>query len=121
MRDDYSMPKHLTKRSPSPRGGSPRRSEFGGGGDDRLSDANKGHQMLQKMGWRGAGLGSQESGIVDPVSGGETRDKMDQFHGVGVQGDPFDSFRKQRAGAFYTRMINKAEERKEKKRHDDDD
>ena len=37
--------------------------------------------------WKGAGLGSQESGIVDPVSGGEVRDRSDQFKGVGVAAD----------------------------------
>ena len=77
--------------------------------------------MLQKMGWKGAGLGSQESGIVDPVSGGEVRDRNDQFKGVGVGADPFEDFRKQRAGKFYTRMVSKAEDRKKSKREDVDD
>ena len=77
--------------------------------------------MLQKMGWKGAGLGSQESGIVDPVSGGEVRDRSDQFKGVGVGADPFESFRKQRAGKFYTRMNSKADERKKSKRGEEDD
>jgi len=105
-------PRHL-KRSPSPR------SSYS---DDRLSDSNKGHQMLQKMGWKGTGLGSQESGILDPVSGGEVRDKMDQYRGMGTPGaDPFESFRKQRAGAFRSRMMNKAEEKKGSRRPEDDD
>jgi len=109
--DNYS--RNLTKRSPSPR--------HYAAGDDRLGDSNKGHQMLQKMGWKGAGLGSQESGIVDPVSGGEVRDRNDQFKGVGVGADPFEDFRKQRAGKFYTRMVSKAEDRKKSKREDVDD
>lgn len=86
-----------------------------------MSESNKGHQMLQKMGWKGAGLGTQESGIVDPISGGEVRDRSDQYRGVGVGGDPFESFRKQRAGAFYTRMKDKAEERKDTRKHEDED
>ena len=56
------------------------------------------------MGWKGAGLGSQESGIVEPISGGEVRDKQDQYKGMGVEQDPFESFRRQKAGGFYTRM-----------------
>lgn len=64
--------------------------------------------MLQKMGWKGSGgLGSQESGRVEPVSGGEVRERSEQYRGVGVApsgSDPFESFRKQRAGFFYTRM-----------------
>ena len=32
--------------------------------------------------------------------------------GVGVGADPFENFRKQRAGAFYTRMRDKADERR---------
>merc|ERR1712223_980495 len=32
-----------------------------------LHGSNKGHQMLQRMGWRGAGLGAGEEGMVEPV------------------------------------------------------
>ncbi len=60
--------------------------------------------MMQKMGWRGSGLGSEESGIVEPISGGEVRDKNDKFRGVGHGADPFEAFRKSKAGSFYTRM-----------------
>jgi len=31
--------------------------------DGRLSDQNRGAQMMKKMGWGGAGLGSAEQGI----------------------------------------------------------
>ena len=75
--------------------------------------------MMQKMGWKGAGLGSQvscspislfptadafflvvifkmycsflcvlqsqESGITEPISGGEVRDKQDQYKGMGIE------------------------------------
>ena len=77
----------------------------------QLDGSNKGHQMLQRMGWRGAGLGAGEEGMVEPVQGGEVRDKG-EYRGMGVGSDPFESFRKQRAGAFYTRMRDKAEERR---------
>ncbi len=122
-------------RSPSPppppsrrrrRSGSDELAERGGGGGgsggdpsafvgfapmtksavvERLDASNKGHQMMQKMGWRsGSGLGSSETGIVEPISGGEVRDKQDQYKGVGVGTDPFEAFRKQKAGSFMTRM-----------------
>ena len=51
--------------------------------------------------------------MVEPVKGGEVRDKG-EYRGMGVGSDPFESFRKQRAGAFYTRMRDKAEERSRK-------
>lgn len=71
---------------------------------------------MQKMGWKGAGLGSQESGITDPISGGDVREKQDQYKGVGISmNDPYESFRKQRAGAFYTRMRDKADERSDRR------
>ena len=57
--------------------------------------------------------------MVEPVKGGEVRDKG-EYRGMGVTSDPFESFRKQRAGAFYTRMRDKAEERKEERRKNDD-
>ena len=72
---------------------------------ERLDESNKGHQMMQRMGWRlGSGLGSGEGGIVEPVSGGEVRDRMDQYKGVGAGTDPFEQFRKQKAGSFMTKM-----------------
>ena len=44
--DGGALPSFLTRRSPTPPGG-------------QLGGSNKGHQMMQKMGWKGAGLGSQ--------------------------------------------------------------
>lgn len=38
---------------------------------EKLDESNKGHQMLRKMGWGGAGLGAKEQGIEQPISGGE--------------------------------------------------
>lgn len=37
--------------------------------------------MLMKMGWAGSGtgLGSHGQGIDKPISGGEVRDRQDQF------------------------------------------
>lgn len=40
---------------------------------EKLDESNKGHQMLRKMGWGGAGLGAKEQGIEQPISGGEVR------------------------------------------------
>ena len=101
--DGGALPSFLTRRSPTPPGG-------------QLGGSNKGHQMMQKMGWKGAGLGSQvscspislfptvsfcffpiqhvlffgyvqsqESGITEPISGGEVRDKQDQYKGMGIE------------------------------------
>jgi len=104
-----SSPDRSRRRSPSPSRGHQVV-------DSRLDGSNKGHQMMQKMGWKGAGLGSQESGITDPISGGDVREKQDQYKGVGISmNDPYESFRKQRAGAFYTRMRDKADERSDRR------
>merc|ERR1719479_524655 len=46
----------------------------------KLDATNKGHQMLLKMGYSGSGgLGKEEGGIDEPISGGEVRDKTDMF------------------------------------------
>lgn len=119
----YSLPSYLTKRSPSPersplppprskdkrksrRSPTPPETSFKGfgGTPKQLDSSNKGHQMMQKMGWKGSGLGSGEGGIVEPISGGEVREKQDQFRGIGHGSDPFEAFRKSKAGSFYTRM-----------------
>lgn len=83
----------------------------------KLDSSNKGHQMLQKMGWSGVGgLGSNESGIEEPISGGEIRDKGDMYRGVGSRADPFEMFRKSKAGSFYTRMKEREKETKKQKK-----
>lgn len=47
-------------------------SAYGGAKSDQILDENnKGHQLLKKMGWGGAGLGAMEQGIEQPISGGE--------------------------------------------------
>ena len=74
--------------------------------DKRLAESNRGHQLLRKMGealgswwvtskqsslnecgmsclpvagWEGAGLGTEEQGIQEPIKGGEVRDKQDKY------------------------------------------
>lgn len=80
--------------------------------EQHLDESNKGHQMLRKMGWGGAGLGSKEQGIEAPISGGEVRDRVDQYKGVGINlHDPYEHFRKSKGQAFITRMKARAEER----------
>lgn len=77
-----------------------------------LDSSNKGHQMLRKMGWGGSGLGAKEQGIDSPISGGDVRDRHDQFKGVGMDlNDPYENFRKNKGAAFITRMKARAEER----------
>lgn len=79
---------------------------------EKLDESNKGHQLLRKMGWGGAGLGAKEQGIADPISGGEVRDRQDQYKGVGINlNDPYESFRKSKGQAFISRMKERAEER----------
>ncbi|XP_022087763.1 calcium homeostasis endoplasmic reticulum protein-like [Acanthaster planci] len=75
----------------------------------RLGEENKGALLMKKMGWGGQGLGAREQGIVDPVSGGEVRDKIDMYRGVGMEiNDPFESFRKNKSSSFMTRMKARA-------------
>lgn len=52
------------------------RTGFGKTAQERLDESNKGHQLLKKMGWGGAGLGSKEQGINTPISGGDVSKKM---------------------------------------------
>ncbi|XP_072260752.1 calcium homeostasis endoplasmic reticulum protein isoform X2 [Pyxicephalus adspersus] len=72
----------------------------------RLGEENKGHQMLVKMGWSGAGgLGANEQGIQDPIKGGDVRDKWDQYKGVGVSlDDPYENYRRNKSYSFIARM-----------------
>ncbi|VVC27081.1 Hypothetical protein CINCED_3A014895 [Cinara cedri] len=101
-----------SQRSPTP-------PSFGGTGfgktaQERLDESNKGHQLLKKMGWGGAGLGSKEQGIDTPISGGDVRDRNDQYKGVGISlNDPYENFRKSKGKAFIHRMRTRAEERME--------
>ena len=83
----------------------------------RLDSSNKGHQMLMKMGYSGSGgLGKEEAGIDEPISGGEVRDRDEMYRGVGMGGpDAVDMWRKQKAATFYK---DQRERRKMKKRSD---
>ncbi|XP_017771820.1 PREDICTED: calcium homeostasis endoplasmic reticulum protein isoform X2 [Nicrophorus vespilloides] len=88
---------------------------------ESLDSSNKGHQMLKKMGWGGSGLGVNEQGIDSPISGGDVRDKQDQFKGIGCNlNDPYENFRKNKGAAFITRMKARAEERAQEKQAKDD-
>lgn len=79
---------------------------------ESLDSSNKGHQMMKRMGWGGSGLGVNEQGIDAPISGGDVRDRQDQFKGVGCNlNDPYENFRKNKGAAFITRMKARAEER----------
>ncbi|XP_050669104.1 calcium homeostasis endoplasmic reticulum protein isoform X2 [Leptidea sinapis] len=77
-----------------------------------IDASNKGHQLLQKMGWSAGGLGASGQGIAEPISGGHVRDKQDQYKGIGVNlNDPYENFRKNKGAAFITRMKERALER----------
>jgi len=55
---------------------------------------------------------SYYAGMENPISGGEIRDKKDQYRGVGISmNDPFESYRKSKGQAFVERMRQRAEER----------
>ncbi|XP_077499620.1 SR-related CTD associated factor 6 isoform X3 [Amblyomma americanum] len=98
------------ERSPTPPsffgssyGGDPR--------DSRLDESNKGHQLLRKMGWGGAGLGAAEQGIQDPIHPGDVRDRQDLYKGVGISlHDPYENFRKSKGQAFINRMKARTED-----------
>ncbi|KAL3077169.1 hypothetical protein niasHS_013158 [Heterodera schachtii] len=60
-------------------------------------ETNKGAQLMAKMGWEGKGLGAKEQGIEEPVGGGEVRDKMEQFRGLGSKPDIYEEYRKQKS------------------------
>ncbi|GAB1610650.1 calcium homeostasis endoplasmic reticulum protein-like isoform X2, partial [Argonauta hians] len=78
----------------------------------RIGEDNKGHQMLMKMGWSGKGLGVTEQGIVDPISGGDCRNRQDMYKGVGFElNDPFEQFRKSKSQGFIQRMKARDEAR----------
>uniref|UniRef100_A0A915NEF2 G-patch domain-containing protein n=1 Tax=Meloidogyne javanica TaxID=6303 RepID=A0A915NEF2_MELJA len=58
-------------------------------------ETNKGAQLMAKMGWEGKGLGTKEQGIEEPVSGGEVREKTEQFRGLGSKPDIYEQYRRQ--------------------------
>ncbi|KAK1294459.1 putative WRKY transcription factor 42 [Acorus calamus] len=49
--------------------------------DTQLTSSNIGYRLLQKMGWKGKGLGKDEQGIVEPIKAGIRDAKL----GVGKQ------------------------------------
>lgn len=49
--------------------------------DKQLPSSNIGYRLLQKMGWKGKGLGKDEQGIVEPIRSGIRDPKL----GVGKQ------------------------------------
>lgn len=115
-------PKRDRRDSIGGREATPPRAQLGGGmrlglgGDlqqvnksdvpnQRLSHDNPGAMMMKRMGWQGAGLGSKEQGIQDPVQAGEVRDNYDKFRGLGNDlKDPFENFRKSRSQGYNNRL-----------------
>lgn len=49
--------------------------------DTQLTSSNVGFRLLQKMGWKGKGLGKDEQGIIEPLKSGIRDPKL----GVGKQ------------------------------------
>ncbi|GLJ31004.1 hypothetical protein SUGI_0619840 [Cryptomeria japonica] len=49
--------------------------------DTQLTSSNIGFKLLQKMGWKGKGLGKEEQGIIEPIKAGVRDPKL----GVGKQ------------------------------------
>ncbi|GMP39777.1 hypothetical protein CsSME_00010480 [Camellia sinensis var. sinensis] len=49
--------------------------------DTQLTSSNIGFRLLQKMGWKGKGLGKDEQGIIEPIKSGIRDSKL----GVGKQ------------------------------------
>nr|XP_037288870.1 LOW QUALITY PROTEIN: calcium homeostasis endoplasmic reticulum protein-like [Rhipicephalus microplus] len=109
-RSQSPLRRRSPERSPTPPsffgssyGGDPR--------DSRLDESNKGHQLLRKMGWGGAGLGASEQGIQDPIHPGDVRDRQDLYKGVGINlHDPYENFRKSKGQAFINRMKARTED-----------
>ncbi|KAF7639861.1 hypothetical protein Mgra_00000781 [Meloidogyne graminicola] len=70
-------------------------------------ETNKGAQLMTKMGWEGKGLGTKEQGIEEPVSGGEVRDKTEQFRGLGSKPDIYEQYRKQMSTSKFEFFLDK--------------
>ncbi|KAF9681446.1 hypothetical protein SADUNF_Sadunf05G0002300 [Salix dunnii] len=49
--------------------------------DTKLTESNIGFRLLQKMGWKGKGLGKDEQGIIEPIKSGIRDPKL----GIGKQ------------------------------------
>jgi calcium homeostasis ER protein len=81
--------------------------------DTRIDNSNRGHQLMQKMGWSGAGgLGRAEQGMVNPIDATkDVRDKTEQYRGIGVRADPFEEFRKNRSKGYIQRIRTRDEMR----------
>ncbi|OQR76847.1 calcium homeostasis endoplasmic reticulum protein-like [Tropilaelaps mercedesae] len=104
-RSQQSSPQR--RRSPSPDA----RPSFGGPVAptpvQRLDESNKGHQLLRKMGWAGAGLGASEQGIAEPIKEAEVRDRNDMYRGIGMGSttdDLYENYRKSRGQHFISKM-----------------
>ena len=67
---------------------------------------------IETIGWSGKGLGVTEQGIVDPIAGGECRDRQSMYKGIGFDiKDPFEQFRKSKSQGFIQRMKARDEAR----------
>lgn len=68
--------------------------------------------FIATIGWSGKGLGVTEQGIVDPIAGGECRDRQNLYKGIGFDiKDPFEQFRKSKSQGFIQRMKARDEAR----------
>lgn len=78
-----------------------------------IEESNKGNKFSMKMGWQdtGMGLGNTQREINSPISGGEVRERQEKFKGVGEigEGDPFESFRRNKSNSFIHRIRSKDE------------
>ncbi len=74
--------------------------------EQKLDTSNKGHQLLQKMGWGGnSGLGRSGQGMVNPIDvSADIRKKNEQYRGVGVRPDPFEAFRLNKSQGYIQRI-----------------
>ncbi|XP_017771547.1 PREDICTED: actin cytoskeleton-regulatory complex protein PAN1-like isoform X2 [Nicrophorus vespilloides] len=72
----------------------------------KLKEDNIGFKMLQKLGWsEGQGLGSEGSGILEPVNKGCLRDSnqglgLDQAENIATNDDEYDAYRKRMMLAY---------------------